>query len=98
MRFKEGQHPIVEHVGSNEGVLAIVEFDQRDFRISVYKSLLVNAANALEVSDIEGVLSTEIAWMFSLDLAVRLLFFLGPFERRQLVFGENQVFRSGLRL
>ena len=47
----------------------------------------IDAADALQGADIEGVLGAAIAWAFGLELAVRFLVGLGLFQGGQLGFG-----------
>ena len=65
---------------SYDRVLAIVEFDQCHLRVRINKGLLVNAANAFNVSHVVGVLTAQIARMFGLYLPVSFLFFACPFQ------------------
>jgi hypothetical protein len=58
--FEKRQDTVVEHVGSDQGVLSIVELGRGDLGVGVDKRLLVDASNALERADIEGVLGAQI--------------------------------------
>src|SRR4029077_18189524 len=54
-------HPVIEDLGRGDRGLAIVEFGKGNFGIGVDKSLLIDPPDALERSDIEGVLRAAVA-------------------------------------
>ncbi len=58
---------VVEQVGRHQGVLAVVQLDEGDFAVGIDEGLLVDAATALDVPDVVGVLGAEIARMGRLD-------------------------------
>src|SRR5438876_4609398 len=82
-------HPIIEDFGRGDRGLAVIELGKSDFGVGIDKGLLVNPPDALQRTDIEGVLGTAIAWTFALELAMRLLVGLGLLERGDLRLGEQ---------
>ena len=74
-------HPIIEDLGRGDRGLAIVEFGKGDFGVGVDKGLLIDPPDALQRTDIEGVLRPAIARTFALKLAMRLLIGLGLLAR-----------------
>src|SRR5437773_8051144 len=91
-------HPIIEDLGRGDRGLAIVEFGERDLGIGVDKGLLIDPPDALQRSDIEGVLRAAIARALAVELAMRLLVGLGLLERGNLRFGEQHAFLCHLDL
>ena len=73
--FEPGNHPVIEQIGGNQRILAVVEFDEGDIAVSVDDDLLVDASGAFDLPNIVGILRAEIAWMFGPDFA----FSLDPF-------------------
>jgi len=80
----------VEEVGGSDRHLAIIKLGEGDPRMGVDEGLLVDASDALERADVEDVLTPAIAGAFGDEFAVRLLVGLGPFEGRDLGFGQNE--------
>src|SRR5437764_13545888 len=66
--------------------------------IGVDKGLLIDPPDALQRSDIEGVLRAAIARALAVELAMRLLVGLGLLERGNLRFGEQHAFLCHLDL
>lgn len=93
--FVPGQHPVVEHFCSSNGVFAVIELDHDGLAIAVNERLLVNAANAFDVSNVVGVLASQIAWVLGFDFPVCLLFLSGFFQGTQLVFREDKSILGG---
>ena len=60
MRLEEGQDTIIEHIGGDQSVLAVVELGRGDLGIRVDEGLLVDASNALEGADIERILGAQV--------------------------------------
>ena len=58
---EEGDHAVVEEIGCRDRRLAIIEFRKRHFGVGVDERLLIDAANPLQVADIEGVLRAAVA-------------------------------------
>ena len=54
----ERQHLVIEQIRGRDRRLAIVQLGARDLRIGIDERLLVDAANALEIADIERILGT----------------------------------------
>ena len=95
MLFIERQHPVVQDIGSDRSILAVIRLGEADLGVSVDKSPLVDMPNALDVADIIGVLSAEIARVESLYLAVGRLIFFGLFEGGYLLIGQNDAVSLG---
>lgn len=95
MLFIERQHPVVQDTGSDRSILAVIRLGEADLGVSVDKSPLVDMPNALDVADIIGVLSAEIARVESLYLAVGRLIFFGLFEGGYLLIGQNDAVSLG---
>ena len=87
--FKEGNDAIIQHVGRDQGIFAVVELGKGDLGVGVDKGLLIDPADALDRADIVGVLRSQIARMSGFDLAMRFFFLLGLFHGPYLRFGEN---------
>src|SRR5262249_27099621 len=66
--FKEGQHPVIEHVCCYQSTFTIVQFCSGYFTVSVNKSLLVNAANTFDGANIISILGAQVAGMMSFNL------------------------------
>ena len=66
----------------------------RDLAVGVHKGLLIHTANALQSTDVEGVLGAQVARMsgfyFTGDLVIQLF----PFQRLNLRFGQHDAFLS----
>lgn len=54
--LEEGQHPIIQEIGSHHRSFAIIQFRKPDLTIGVDERLLIDAPDALERAHIEGVL------------------------------------------
>src|SRR6185369_401459 len=76
------QHAIIEEVRRRNRRLFGVQLGKRDFAVRVDERLLVDAADALEGADIEGVLRSTVAGTFAFEFAARFFFPLHAFERR----------------
>ncbi len=68
--FKEREHPIVQHVGRHQRILAIVQLRKRHLSIGVDEGLLINPANAFDSADVIGILGAQVAGMRGFDLAM----------------------------
>ena len=68
-------------VNDRDRRLAIVQLDASDLRIGIDEGLLVDAANALQIADMERILGAAIARVLALELAMGLLLGLGLFQR-----------------
>src|SRR6201982_3162791 len=63
----EQRHPpIIEQIGRRDRCLAIVKFSASDLGVRIDEGLLVDPANALQITDIERILGAPIAWMLAL--------------------------------
>ena len=96
--FVERQHPVVQKVGGGDRRLAVIELGEADLGVGVDEGLLIDAANALQRADVEGVLRAAIAGAFGLELAVRLLVGLGLLQRGELALGEDEALLRHLGL
>jgi hypothetical protein len=81
--LEERQHTVIEQIGRRDGRLAVVELGK------AYLGVGVDEGNALEIADIERILGAAVTWMLALELAVRLLFGLGLFQRDDLRLGRS---------
>ena len=86
----ERDHPVVEQVCGGQRGLAVVELGEADLGVGVDKGLLIDAPDALERPDIEGVLGAAVARAFGDEFAVGLLVGLGLLEGGDLGFGQDQ--------
>src|SRR5262245_23765095 len=77
-------HPVVEDLGSSDRGLAVIEFCKADLGVCVDDGLLIDPADALQGTDVKGILRAAIAGAFALELAMRLLVSLGLLERGNL--------------
>src|SRR4029077_12837689 len=71
--LEERQHPIVQNLRRRDWRLAVVELGEDHLGVGIDEGLLIDAANAFHVADIESVLGAAIAGTFALKLAVNLL-------------------------
>src|SRR6478736_8557483 len=94
--LEQRQHPIVEQIRGRDRRLAIIKLGASDLGMGIDERLLVDAADALEIADIERVLGAAIAWMLALELAMRLLLGLGFFQRDDLRLGQHQTLLGAL--
>ena len=90
MLLVERDHPVIEEIGGGQRRLAVLKLGEADLGVGVDEGLLVDASDALERADVEDVLTPAIAGAFGDEFAVRLLVGLGPFEGRDLGFGQNE--------
>jgi len=86
--LEQRHHPIIEQIGGRDRGLAIVKLGASNLGVGIDESLLVDAANTLQIADIERILSAAIARMLALELAVRLLLGLGLLQRNDLRLGS----------
>src|ERR1700751_3043382 len=98
MLFEERQHPIIEQICRRDRRLAIVKLSASDLGVGIDEGLLVDAANALQITDIERILGAAIAWMLALELTMGLLLSFGLFQRNDLRLSQHQAFLSALGL
>lgn len=89
MLFVEWQHSIVKYVGNDQSTLTVIEFCEADLGVSIDTGLLIDMSYVLDVADVIGVLSAEIARVVSLDLAVGYLILFCLFESVNLHVGQN---------
>ena len=89
MRLKEGQDPIVEHVGGDQSVLAVVELGAGELRVGIDEGLLIDAAHPFEGSNIERILGSQIAGMLGFDLAMGFFLVPGPLQGDDLALSEG---------
>ena len=87
--FVERDHPVVEQVGG-ERRLSVVDLGEADLGVGVDEGLLVDASDALERPDVEGVLGAAVSRAFGDEFAVGLLVGLGLLEGGDLRFGQDQ--------
>ena len=80
------------------GRLSVVELGEADLGVGVDEGLLVDAPDALQGADIEGVLGAAIAGAFGVELAMGLLVGLGLLEGGELALGEDQALLGHLGL
>jgi hypothetical protein len=69
MAIEEWHHTIVQDVGRRQRCLAVIELGEGDLGVGIDEGLLIDAAHALQIADIEGVLRTAIAGVLALELA-----------------------------
>jgi len=96
--LEERQDSIVEHIGGNQGILAVVEFGPSDLGVSVDKGLLIDASDTLKCTYVEGVLGSQIAGMLGFDLAVGFFVIFSLLQSDDLAFGKDQAFLGDLGL
>ena len=60
------------------------------FAVGIDECLPIDAPDALESADIEGILRAAIAGAFNFEFTLRFLVRLGFFQCSKLAFGENQ--------
>ena len=90
MTVEEGDHAIVQKVGCRDRRLAIIELGASNLGVGVDERLLIDAPDPLQVANIERVLSSAVARMLALELAMGLLLGLGLFQRDELGLGQDQ--------
>src|SRR5262249_9626436 len=79
MALKERDYAVVEHLGTGQRRLALVEVHYRSLAVRVDKGLLVNAAHAFERADVERILRPAIPRTLARKLAGRFLIGFGLF-------------------
>ena len=87
--IEERDHTIIEHIRGNQSILAIIEFRKSHLGIGVYNRLLINTSYAFHITDLERILSNEIAGMLGFDFSNGFLFFFGFFQCLQLEFRQH---------
>ena len=70
--------------------LAVVELGEADLGVGVDEGLLVDAPDALERADVEGVLGAAVSRAFGDEFAVGFLVGLGFFQGCHLRLGQDQ--------
>jgi hypothetical protein len=93
--LKERYNPVIEQIRGRDRCLAIMQLGEANLGVGIDEGLLVDAANALQIADIECILSTAITRVLALELAVGLLLGLGFFECRKLSLGQYQAVLGG---
>jgi hypothetical protein len=73
----ERDHPVVEEFGGGQRRLSVVKLGEADLGVGVDEGLLVDASDAFQGPDTEGVLGAAVAGAFGDELAVGLLVGLG---------------------
>ena len=61
MLLKQRYNPVIEQIRCRDRRLAIVQLGASNLRIGIDEGLLVDAANALQIADIERILGAAIA-------------------------------------
>ena len=89
MGVEERYDPVIEQICRCDRRLAIIQLGEANLGVGVNEGLLVDAADALQIANIERILGTAIARVLALEFAVGLLLGLGLFERRKLSFGQH---------
>ena len=56
MLLEERQHPIIQQIGRRDRYFPVIQFGKAHFAIGIDEGLLIDAADALERADVEGVL------------------------------------------
>src|ERR1700756_3635603 len=82
--LEQRHHPIIEQIGRRDRGLAIVKLGASDLGVDMDEGLLVDAANTLQIADIERILGAAIARMLALELPRGLFLGLGLFQRHHL--------------
>src|SRR5438477_4575887 len=80
MLFEEWQYAVVEQVGRDQGVLAVIEFGEGDYGVGVEETLLVDTTYSLDGAHVVRVLRAQVAGMRGLDLAVGFFLLTGSFH------------------
>ena len=70
MLLEQRHHPIIEQIGGRDRGLAIVKLGASNLGVGIDEGLLVDAANALQIADIERILGAAIARMLAFELAM----------------------------
>ena len=84
---KKGMTRSFNRVSRGDRRLAIVELGAGHLGVGVDEGLLVDAAHALQIANIERILGAAVARMLALELAMGLLLGLGLFQRSNDPFG-----------
>src|ERR1700737_4787799 len=98
MTVEEGDHAVVQKIGRRDRRLAIIELGASSLVVGVYKGLLVDPPDPLQIANIERVLGAAVARMLALKFAMGLLLGLGLFQRDELGLGQYQAFLGALGL
>src|SRR5437016_6506139 len=97
MLVEERYDPVIEQIRRRDRRLAIIQLGEANLGVGVDEGLLVDAADALQIADVECILGTAIARVLALELAVGFLLGFGLFERRKLSLGQYQAILSAPR-
>lgn len=73
--LEERQHSVIQQLGGSQRRFPVIQLGKSDFAVGIDEGLLIDPPDALERSDVEGVLRTTISGAFTLKLAMR--FFVG---------------------
>jgi hypothetical protein len=84
--LEERDDPVVEQIGGGDRGLAVVELGEAELGVGIEEGLLIDAPDALEGSDVEGVLGAAVAGAFGVELAVGFLVGLGFLQGRRAGF------------
>jgi hypothetical protein len=80
----------IEQIGGGDRRLTVVELGEAELGVGIEEGLLVDPPDALESSDVEGVLSAAVAGAFGIELTVGFLVGLGLLQGGELAFCEDQ--------
>lgn len=97
VRFKEGDHLIIQQIGRRQGRFPIIEFCRCHLTLGINEGLLGEPTYALQRPDIEGILCPTIPGTFTLKLAMRFFLHLGLLQRCDLRFSQAMTLSGHLR-
>ncbi len=80
MLVKERQHPVIEQIRRRNWRLAVIQLGEANLGVGVDEGSLVDAADALQVADVERILGAAIARVLALELAVGFSFSILAFS------------------
>ena len=87
--FEEWQHLVIQQISGSDRCLSRVQLAVGHLAVGVHNGLLVDSADTLQSTDVEGVLGTEVARMDGFDLATSFIIQLLSLKRLDLRFGQN---------
>jgi hypothetical protein len=88
--LKHRQYAIVQQIRRRDRALARVQLASGDLAVRINEGLLIDPTNALDRSHVVRVLGSQISWVLSLDLAMRLVRRFLALQRNDLSLGEYE--------
>lgn len=92
------QYPVVEHIGGNQGYLAVIELSGGHLGVRVYKGLLIDLSHTFDVAYVVSILRSKVPWVMFLSLHGQLFhLWLSPVQQLATRSGSDLTVRLSLQ-